>query len=518
MTAADDAFNKAHQQATQQQQSTNRGGSKQPPAPPDVWDAVDVLDKRIEPRQWLLGNVFCKGFTSSLVGAGAAGKTAVRIVQGLSVASGMALSGEFVHKRGHVLFLCFEDGKEELERRIKAALLFYRDKLPTELRGWLFCCSITGQKLFTVSGRGLPIPTKLFDWLEEYIEEHTIELIILDPLIKIHATEENDNSGIEQVCARLARLAVEKNVAIDLPHHVRKGAPEPGDADMGRGASAARDAGRLGYTLTPMTPKMAEACGVKEKAMRRSLVRMDSAKVNIAPPTADTIWFRLVGVPLGNSTTQYPNGDNVHTVERWNMPDTYLSDDTINQILDVIDRGLKGPKGEERRYSPAPQSRDRAAWHVVKEFCPDWTDLKCQGLIKHWIEKTDYLFKDDYVDPVDSKKLKGLYVGSRPNRENDMPDAAAAGERGEVRATAQRAAEKQRSVEHSLLEGLRNALKETLLSSAPYTCWRKHAQFAAIGEGEFARGIARLVDKGLVQQHDDGEGHVSYSPSEDEQK
>jgi hypothetical protein len=386
---------------------------------PTVWDAVDVLDEDIPPREWLLGNIFCKSFTSSLVGAGAAGKTAVRIAQGLAVATGRQLTGEYVHKRSRVLFLCFEDGDPELKRRIKAALLHH--KVTEEARGWLFCTSITGKKLFTCSLRHInkPIPTKLFDWLEEYIRDNNIELIILDPLIKLHATEENDNSGIEQVCARLAQLAVEKNIAVDMPHHVRKGAAEPGDADMGRGASAAKDAGRLGYTLTPMTPKMAEACGVKEEALRRSLVRMDSAKVNLAPPTVNTIWFRLVGVSLGNSTPQYPNGDNVHSIERWIPPDTKLSADTINQILDVIERGLQGPKGEPRRYSPGHNSKDRGAWLVVKQFCPGWTDLQCKDLINEWVKKTDYLLKDDYDDPVDRRPRKGLYVGTRPGSEND---------------------------------------------------------------------------------------------------
>jgi hypothetical protein len=81
---------------------------------PDVWDAIDVLDEHIPPREWMLGTVFCKGFTSSLVGAGAIGKTAVRIVQAIAVSSDRRLTGEHVHKRAKVLFVCFEDGELEL--------------------------------------------------------------------------------------------------------------------------------------------------------------------------------------------------------------------------------------------------------------------------------------------------------------------------------------------------------------------------------------------------------------------
>ena len=85
-----------------------------------------------------------------------------------------------------------------------------------------------------------------------------------------------------------------------------------------------KDAARLLYTLTPMTEKEAEWLGVAETD-RRSLIRLDSGKVNIAPPTSTATWFRLVGVPLGNATSEYPNGDEVQAAERWLPPDVWGS-------------------------------------------------------------------------------------------------------------------------------------------------------------------------------------------------
>jgi len=64
-----------------------------------------------------------------------------------------------------------------------------------------------------------------------------------------------------------------------------------------------------------------ELFDIKE-AEARHLVRLDSSKVNIAPPATTARWFRLVGVRLGNGTDDYPtNGDEVQTVERWTPPD-----------------------------------------------------------------------------------------------------------------------------------------------------------------------------------------------------
>jgi RecA-family ATPase len=137
--------------------------------------------------------------------------------------------------------------------------------------------------------------------------------------VKTHSVEENSNSAIDDVVQILTDLAAKYDISIDVPHHTRKGATDPGNADRGRGASATKDGGRLVYTLTTMTSEEAQTFGVSEDA-RRNLIRMDSAKVNIAPPAAHAKWFRLIGIPLGNATEQYPHGDVVQTVEQWCHP------------------------------------------------------------------------------------------------------------------------------------------------------------------------------------------------------
>ena len=75
-----------------------------------------------------------------------------------------------------------------------------------------------------------------------------------------------------------------------------------------------RDAGRLDYTLIPMSEDEANSFGIEPKE-RRFYLRLDSAKVNLLPPAASASWFRLVDVRLGNVTPDYPEGDRVQTVE-----------------------------------------------------------------------------------------------------------------------------------------------------------------------------------------------------------
>jgi hypothetical protein len=401
----------------------NRLRHQPPPAGDDdvpvdisVWDAADVLDQAVPPRQWILGNIFCKQFISSLIGSGAAGKTAVRVVQALSVAIGRSLTREHVHKRCRVLFLTFEDGRAELMRRLLAAML-HHGVSAADLRGWLFCANVHGHRLVETNVRGDRVPGTLEGWLRQTIKRLEAELVILDPFIKTHGVGENDNTGIDSVCVLLAQLAVELEIAVDFLHHLRKGPPDPGNADTGRGASAAKDAARLVYTLSGMTEEEAEQFNIKDEKLRRSLIRQDSAKLNIAPPTVDTVWFRLVGVPLNNGTPDYPLGDVVQTVERWVPPDFWekITTAVANRILDKIDQGPK----PGRRYSSATQAKDRAAWPVVAGECPELSERQAKKVIAEWL-KTGALVVREHTDAKDRHKKPGLFVGIRPSASWDI--------------------------------------------------------------------------------------------------
>jgi hypothetical protein len=368
------------------------------------WDAGDDPGF-IPPREWLLANQFCLSFISSIVAAGGTGKSALRLVQFISLAIGRSLCGQHVFKRCRVLLISLEDDLNELQRHIKAALDHFRiDR--SELKGWLFCASPKLAKL-AVRGNNKPrIAGPLERQLRAAIARRNPHLISLDPFIKTHALEENDSGDMDFVCDLLARLAVEFNIAIDSPHHVHKGTITPGDADSGRGSSGIRDAGRLVYTLTPMSEGEAGMFGIPVED-RRFFVRLDSAKVNITPPSSKATWFHLVGVPIGNATEQYPAGDTIQVVEPWSPPNTWagLSPVTLNAVLDDIERGM--PNGQ--RYSSAGAAKDRAAWPVVIRYCPDRTEAQCREIIRAWVKST-LLYDDEYDDPIDRKPRQGLYV------------------------------------------------------------------------------------------------------------
>jgi hypothetical protein len=377
----------------------------------DVWDAGDDPGV-IPPREWLLGNQFCCGFISSIVAAGGTGKSALRLLQFISLALGRSLCGQHVFRRCRVLLISLEDDRDELQRRITAAMLHYG--IPrSELKGWLFCASPKLTKLAEMKDRARA-RGPLVQQIREQIVRRNPDLLSLDPFIKTHSLEENDSGDMDFVCDLLASLAIEFNIAVDSPHHVHKGQVIPGDADSGRGSSGIKDAGRLVYTLTPMSEAEAKIFDI-DAADRFTYVRLDSAKVNLAVRSGKAEWFHLVGVPIGNGTKDYPNGDTVQVVEPWSPPSTWADTTTegLNAILNDIDRGIIDEDGKPtgQRYTNAPRAPKRAVWPVVQTHYPDKPEGACREIIHAWLA-TGLLYPDDYDDPVERRERKGLFVAN----------------------------------------------------------------------------------------------------------
>jgi hypothetical protein len=159
------------------------------------WDAGDDPGF-IPPREWLLANQFCLSFISSIVAAGGTGKSALRLVQFISLAIGRSLCGQHVFKRCRVLLISLEDDVNELQRHIKAALdHFHIDR--SELKGWLFCASPKLAKLAVRGNNKTRIAGPLEHQLRAAIARRKPDLISLDPFIKTHALEENDSGDMD---------------------------------------------------------------------------------------------------------------------------------------------------------------------------------------------------------------------------------------------------------------------------------------------------------------------------------
>jgi len=182
-----------------------------------VWNAGDDPDF-IAPRGWLLGKSFCRDFLSGLTGAGAVGKTALRYVQYISLAIGRSLTGEYVHCRARVLIICLEDNRTEMQRRIRAACLYHKiDR--SELDGWLFYWNPKGSKLLEIDRHGGATKGKMVGEVRAIIQTKKIDIVGLDPFIKAHDADENDNKAMDAVATLLTEIGSEFYCSMDYLHH-----------------------------------------------------------------------------------------------------------------------------------------------------------------------------------------------------------------------------------------------------------------------------------------------------------
>jgi hypothetical protein len=55
------------------------------------------------------------------------------------------------------------------------------------------------------------------------VDELKLDLVCIDPAIKAHSLDENSNPQMDAFATRLTHLAQEKNIAIDLLYHEKKG-------------------------------------------------------------------------------------------------------------------------------------------------------------------------------------------------------------------------------------------------------------------------------------------------------
>ena len=234
----------------------------------------------------------------------------------------------------------------------------------------------------------------------------------LDPFIKVHALGENDNGAMDYVCELLTKIAIDLNVAVDIPQHTRKGPQTAGDSDAGRGASATRDAGRLFYTLTRMSEDEAKAFGVPAEQPRACTCGSISAKAQYRPAErSGATWFRLVGVPARQRRRRiYPAGDDVQTVER-----SGSAEDLDGVSGDAAQRGPErargGPCPTGQRYTEAqPRAAARArlgGW--CSGTAPTAPSRSAARSSSTWV-KNGVLVSEDYDDPIERRPRKGLFV------------------------------------------------------------------------------------------------------------
>ena len=290
-------------------------------------------DDAIQPRPWVMGSDLIKGEVSGLFGGGGSGKSTLVILQALSIATGRNLMGAHVFGKRKVWLWNGEDGKEELERRITAAMMHFgitqedigdRLLIQTNAEMPMNIAFETTQQERTGDNRSkVAVDATLRDWIIDTANKEGVEVIIFDPFINTHQLNENDNVHVNIVMTAFKQIAREGNLALQLVHHVQKGSlrddgKSDNSADAARGATAFINAARVGMAVQQMS--VAEA-HIAEIMNPTQYVKLIDSKANLAQRRAfsDVRWFKKESVNLGNGTEMYPNGDDVAVMVQYTM-------------------------------------------------------------------------------------------------------------------------------------------------------------------------------------------------------
>lgn len=300
-------------------------------------------------RQFLYGVHYVRQFLSATVAPSGVGKSSLEVVEALAMATGKPLLGVTPRGKFRVWLWNGEDPREEMERRIAAAMMHYgltRDDVGDRL--FLDTGRETEIVLATETREGVRIAAPVVSALVRTIEANKLDVVQIDPFVSSHRVSENDNGAIDLVTKQWAKIADATRTSIELVHHVRKLNGAEITVEDSRGAGALIATSRSTRALTKMTKGEAARLGLPEGSHKR-LFRFGDAKNNLALPADERAsWMELASVALGNgegaagSMDRAMNGDSVGVVTRWEMPEASASlpSDERSVALGLIRAGV----------------------------------------------------------------------------------------------------------------------------------------------------------------------------------
>lgn len=194
------------------------------------------LDVEITEVPWVIEGLWQKGKINVVFGAEKSGKS--RLVNWLLVHLMLGLSMQGLQTRSppkRVLYMAAEETKAEVNSR----MLGYTAKLN---EGVLETFPVT---YIDAAGMRLDLP-EYRAWLEVKLIEGKFDMLVIDPLRRIHGGNENDNSEMSRIFNDFRRWTNRYGITMVLLHHTGK--PKEGD-DMDRTANWGRGASDLATVL-----------------------------------------------------------------------------------------------------------------------------------------------------------------------------------------------------------------------------------------------------------------------------
>lgn len=218
---------------------------------------------------WVAYGFGLRGAVTILTAAGGTGKTQLTLQAAVAFALGETFVGFRPMRKGlKIAFVSGEESIDEVERRLAAieiSRVGYKaadiDALKESLKGKLFIWQDKNIALVTKSNnRGAVVHTTLFHGqLIEELKELGVDMVVLDPLIRMHAGLDENSAEMQELHNAAHEIATRCNCAVVLVSHTNKvsrGSVE--DQNAARGTSAMVDAARVVLVMANVTPSEAK--------------------------------------------------------------------------------------------------------------------------------------------------------------------------------------------------------------------------------------------------------------------
>lgn len=188
--------------------------------------AGELLGLETGEERWLVDRLIPAETINMLVGSPGTGKSLLVIDLCCCVATGTPFLGRAV-RRGKVLYLAAEDGWRRVAQRLRA-WVDGRGVDPSELDGFY----VLPSGLQIAAGEGYVDQAAeiqaAWDQLQADIEAVDPVLVVLDPLVELHAgLDENKASEMAPLVRVLRRLVRGQDRAMLITHHDRKASLDP---------------------------------------------------------------------------------------------------------------------------------------------------------------------------------------------------------------------------------------------------------------------------------------------------
>ncbi len=260
----------------------------------------------VVPVEYLVEPWIQHGQAGALVAEGGTGKTTIKVLLGISIATGRPFLGLSVCRRGTFVLLSLDDSQADLDAVL--AEIVVAEKLSLEeielVRTKVRLISLrgaTGAANFSTVDRGAVTPTGVEARIAEVLSDiPDLQCVALDTLRMFSGGGSNDERVMTIATMAVTTIAQRLGCTVIVSHHTGKGQSRDGADDqyVGSGSSAIGDNLRFILRLRSTTWKeMAEEVAVQEMAPG-DLLRLSSQRGSLRMKTPTPVYLTRNGFEI----------------------------------------------------------------------------------------------------------------------------------------------------------------------------------------------------------------------------